>query len=300
MNRRRPLLALTAVVLGCAALLPSAPAASAAPPSNDDISGATVLGPVPFHLEQDTTEATTSAEEAAFNAFCGAPAFEHAVWFTATAIADNNVVADVTASDYTAGILVFTGEPGNLTPLTCQPGIVSGPVTAGETIYLVVFGDGVSEATSGQPYSTPTWRHRGPRSTSRSTHAERWTRLASCTYPARCRARLTPPRGSCSTCPAPCSSGWAGGSSTGFSAPSSSRRVTASAALGLQTSSPRLASSPVGRRHRDLRLRLRHVHVRPRVCRSDHPAQSKRQVTTFLGRPITRSDARGRPTGRVA
>ena len=149
MNRRRPLLALGAVLLGCAALLPSAPTASAAPPSNDDISGATVLGPVPFHLEQDTTEATTSAEEAAFNAFCGAPAFEHAVWFTATAIADNNVVADVTASDYTAGILVLSGEPGNLTPLTCQPGIVSGPVTAGETIYLVVFGDGVSEATSG-------------------------------------------------------------------------------------------------------------------------------------------------------
>ncbi len=149
MNHRHPLLAFAAVLLGLAALLPTASTASAAPPDNDDISGATVLGPVPFHLEQDTTEATTSAEEAAFNDFCGAPAFEHAVWFSATAVADNNVVADVTGSDYSAGILVLAGEPGNLTPLICQPGTVSGPVVAGETIYLVVFGDGVSEATSG-------------------------------------------------------------------------------------------------------------------------------------------------------
>ena len=59
-------------------------------------------------------------------------------------------MVDVTASDYAAGILVLTGEPGNLTPLICQPGTVSGPVTAGQTIYLVVFGDGTSEATSGQ------------------------------------------------------------------------------------------------------------------------------------------------------
>ena len=127
MNRRHPLLALAAVLLGFAALLPTASTASAAPPLNDDISGATAIGPVPFHLEQDTTEATTSAEEAALNDFCGAPAFENAVWFTATAVADNNVVADVTASDYAAGILVLTGEPGNLSPLICQPGIGVGP-----------------------------------------------------------------------------------------------------------------------------------------------------------------------------
>ena len=150
MNHRHPLLAFAAVLLGLAALLPTASTASAAPPDNDDISGATVLGPVPFHVEQDTTEATTSAEEAAFNDFCGAPAFEHAVWFTATAIADNNVVADVTASDYSAGILVLTGEPGNLSPLICQPGTCRARWSLGETIYLVVFGDGVSEATSGQ------------------------------------------------------------------------------------------------------------------------------------------------------
>ena len=248
MNRRRPLLALTAVVLGCAALLPSAPAASAAPPSNDDISGATVLGPVPFHLEQDTTEATTSAEEAAFNAFCGAPAFEHAVWFTATAIADNNVVADVTASDYTAGILVLTGEPGNLTPLTCQPGIVSGPVTAGETIYLVVFGDGVSEATSGQlvldTYLAPSGPSIDvtidPRGTVDKAGVVHVSGTVSCTTDA--------PEGILFDVSGTLQQRVGRGFVDGFFGSEQTRRVTASAALGLQTSSPRLASSPVGRR----------------------------------------------------
>lgn len=150
MNRRHPLLALAAVLLGLAALLPLASTASAAPPGNDDIAGAAVLGPVPFTVVQDTTEATTSADETVFNDFCGAPVLEHGVWFTATATADANVVADVTASDYSAGILVLSGEPGNLSPLLCGPGVVSGPVVAGQTIYLLVFGDGLTTETSGQ------------------------------------------------------------------------------------------------------------------------------------------------------
>ena len=92
MNCRHPLLGSLPCVLGFAALLPTASTAAAAPPLNDDISGATALAPVPFHLEQDTTEATTSAEEAAFNDFCGAPAFEHAVWFTATPVAESTTL----------------------------------------------------------------------------------------------------------------------------------------------------------------------------------------------------------------
>ena len=247
MNHRHPLLAFAAVLLGLAALLPTASTASAAPPDNDDISGATVLGPVPFHLEQDTTEATTSAEEAAFNDFCGAPAFEHAVWFTATAIADNYVVADVTASDYSAGILVLTGEPGNLTPLICQPGTVSGPVVAGETIYLVVFGDGVSEATSGHlvldTYLAPPPPSVDvtidPRGTVDKAGVAHVSGTVSCTS--------DDPEGILFDVSGSFSSGSAGGSSMGSSAPSSSRRVTASRARGVQTSSPRLASSLVGR-----------------------------------------------------
>ena len=94
-------------------------------------------------------EATTSPEEGAFNSFCGAPAFEHAVWFTATSTLDGDVAVDVSASDYSAGILVLTGTPGDLTPINCGPGRIGGPVTAGQTYYLLVFGDGLTTPTSG-------------------------------------------------------------------------------------------------------------------------------------------------------
>lgn len=150
MRFHRALPVLGAFALGLVGVLPGAATVNAAPPVNDDVAGATVLGPAPFHLEQDTTEATTSAEEAALNEFCGAPAFEQGVWFTGTAAADAVVVVDVTASDYSAGILVLGGEPGNFFPLTCGPGVVSGQVFAGQTLYLVVFGDGLTPATSGQ------------------------------------------------------------------------------------------------------------------------------------------------------
>jgi hypothetical protein len=137
-------------MLGFGLVLPTAATANAAPPTNDDITGATVIGGVPFHLEQDTTEATTSPEETAWNDYCGAPVFEHGVWFTATAATDASLVADVTASDYSAGIVVLAGAPVNPVPLQCAQGVVSGPVAAGQTVYLLVFGDGLTEATSGQ------------------------------------------------------------------------------------------------------------------------------------------------------
>jgi hypothetical protein len=157
--RRRHVLAFTAVLVG-AFLLPATPPASGVAPGNDEITGATVLGPAPFHVEQSTVEATTSADEAAWNDFCGAPALEQGVWFTATPTVDAHITVEVTASDFSAGILVLTGEPGSLTPVFCSPGVVSGPVTAGQTIYLLVFGDGLNEQkTSGNlvldTYLTP-------------------------------------------------------------------------------------------------------------------------------------------------
>lgn len=123
--------------------------AAAAPPANDDIGGALPLT-VPDTVSQDTTEATTSQLEADLNAtFCGAPTLEHGVWFTATATDSTVVGIDVTASDYSAGILVAQGSPGALEPLLCGPGVVSGFVEAGTTYYVLVFGDGLSEATGG-------------------------------------------------------------------------------------------------------------------------------------------------------
>lgn len=121
---------------------------AAAPPPNDDASGATALS-FPDVITQDTTEATTSADEAALNDFCGAPTLEHGVWFTATAAESGLRAIDVTQSDYSAGILVAEGTPGALVPLLCGPGVVSGFVEAGTTYYILVFGDGLTPETSG-------------------------------------------------------------------------------------------------------------------------------------------------------
>ena len=150
MSKRRVLL--RCVVVG--ALVMSAVAlggsASAAPPANDDIGGAVVINePLPFSSTQSTLEATTSADETALQSFCGSPAFEHAVWFTATPTQDEIVAVDVSASDYGAGILILTGTPGNLSPVNCQPSRIAGPATGGQTYFVVVFGDGTTPATSG-------------------------------------------------------------------------------------------------------------------------------------------------------
>lgn len=120
----------------------------AAAPANDDPVGATPLD-VPGVIVQDTTEATTSALETGLNDFCGAPVLEHGVWFTATATESVTVGIDVTGSNYSAGILVAQGTPDALEPLLCGPGVVAGFADAGTTYYVLVFGDGLSEATSG-------------------------------------------------------------------------------------------------------------------------------------------------------
>ena len=123
--------------------------AQAAPPSNDLVTGATAVTGLPFVDVVDTTEATTTQDEIDLNQFCGAPVIEHGVWYTSTPTGNGFATIDTTGSNYSTGILVVAGTPGNFTPLACQQGSVSGPFTAGETRYFMVFGDGLSAATSG-------------------------------------------------------------------------------------------------------------------------------------------------------
>ena len=119
--------------------------AEAAPPSNDDVAGPTVVtSPLPFRDEVDTSEATTTAEEAAFNDFCGAPAVERAVWYRSTASGDGFAVFDVRASDYGARILVLSRSAGAFVPVICAPGFVSGTVTTGQELWFMVFDDGTT------------------------------------------------------------------------------------------------------------------------------------------------------------
>jgi hypothetical protein len=133
--------------LGVGAL--SAAPAYAAVPANDTIATATEIPGVPFTDTVDTTEATTDALETSLNANCGAPVVDHGVWYHATIAADGVYIADVSQSSFSAGIMVVAGPANNPTVLNCGPGSVSGPLTAGDDIFLLVFGDGGSAATSG-------------------------------------------------------------------------------------------------------------------------------------------------------
>jgi hypothetical protein len=118
---------------------------AAAAPSNDTIAGATVITQLPFTDTVDTTEAETDSQEEEAAQPCvdiGAPAIEKAVWYTGTIVSSSLTVGvDVTASSYSAGIAVFDGPPSAETFVTCGPGMVAGPVSSGQTFYLMVFGD---------------------------------------------------------------------------------------------------------------------------------------------------------------
>jgi hypothetical protein len=133
---RRITVLLAAVLLMALQALP----AVAAPPSNDTIAGATVVS-LGFRQELDTTEATTDADDAQLNASCGVPATDASVWYSFTAAADGGVVVDVSQSDYSAGILVGVGTPGNLETVACGPGTVGFTAVAGTTYYILVIDD---------------------------------------------------------------------------------------------------------------------------------------------------------------
>lgn len=122
------------------------PAAAAVP--NDTVAGATSVS-VGDTVNQDTTGSdTTDATETALNANCGAPTVEHGVWFT-IAGADDYVGFDVSTSDYSAGVMLFSGAPTPEGLLNCGPGQIIEFLNAGETYNVLVFGDGGSTATSG-------------------------------------------------------------------------------------------------------------------------------------------------------
>jgi hypothetical protein len=136
------------VVLGTvAATMTVAQPAAAAPPPNDTPSGATLITGLPFTDDIDTSEATTDQAELDAIAPCvGVPAVERAVWYVAQVTTDAAIVrTDVTESDYSAGIAVFIGEPTADAFALCEPGTISGPVSGGQTIYVMVFGDTVGD-----------------------------------------------------------------------------------------------------------------------------------------------------------
>lgn len=114
--------------------------ASAAPPSNDTIAGAT-SATSGFSEVLDTSEATTDADDAALNAPCGAPATDASVWYAFSQAVTGGVVVDVSTSSYSAGVLVGVGSPGSLSIVACGPGTVGFLADAGTTYYVLAIDD---------------------------------------------------------------------------------------------------------------------------------------------------------------
>jgi len=125
-----------------AGLLPLAavPASAAAPPGNDEPQGAVKLH-VGERVVQNTTKATTTAEDEALNANCGAPATNASVWYKFHARVARKVVLDMTASSYSGGMLIFKGTPTAKSLVNCGPDAVPLVARASKTYYIMVISD---------------------------------------------------------------------------------------------------------------------------------------------------------------
>jgi len=123
--------------------------AFAAVPSNDTMSGATVVSSLPYSQTLDTTEATTDSDDVTMNNpdFCGAPATEASVWYTFTPSAEVGVVVDVSKSDYSAGVIVADGTPDNF--VTCGPAQIAFDAVAGHTYLILAFDDTAGGSNGG-------------------------------------------------------------------------------------------------------------------------------------------------------
>ncbi|HEY8179907.1 MAG TPA: DUF6299 family protein [Candidatus Limnocylindria bacterium] len=147
--KRLSILVGLAVILNLSLISP----ALAAPPANDTYASRTVIGSLPFSDSLDTTEATTDADDVEMNsAICGAPATDASVWYELTPAADGAVIVDVSASTYSAGVIVATGSPGSFSFVTCGPNAVIFDALSTETYSILAFddqldGDGISGGT---------------------------------------------------------------------------------------------------------------------------------------------------------
>lgn len=136
----RALRFLMTAILALGVLPLAAGSASAAPPGNDEPAGAIALKPGD-RVEQDTSEATTNAEDAALNEDCGAPFTNASVWYKYSPQVNRSVVLDMASSDYSGGFLVFEGTPTVESLVACGPNVVGLSVRAGRTYNIMVVSD---------------------------------------------------------------------------------------------------------------------------------------------------------------
>jgi hypothetical protein len=114
--------------------------ALAAAPANDLFTAPVIVPGLPFNDTVDTTEATTDADDAQLNTICGAPATDASVWYSFTPTEDSIVVVDVSASSYSAGVLVGLGNQAE-DIVTCGPDTVGFFAAAGVTYHIMAIDD---------------------------------------------------------------------------------------------------------------------------------------------------------------
>jgi len=132
-------LAIVTSLLMIASLTLAAPVL-AAPPANDVYAGAIAVS-AGYSATLDTTEATTDANDVEINANCGAPATDASVWYTLTAATDTWIAVDVSASNYSAGVIVASGSPGSFEIQACGPGATAFLAVAGTPYSILAFDD---------------------------------------------------------------------------------------------------------------------------------------------------------------
>lgn len=138
---------LARITLALVALAAFATPALAAAPNNDTAANAKLVS-LGFSETIDTTQATTESIDAQLNLDCGAPAIDASVWYAINGNGDT-VKVDASASSYSAGVLVATGTPSNLTTLTCGPSDVVFDAEAGTRYYVMAFDDQGDESGIG-------------------------------------------------------------------------------------------------------------------------------------------------------
>jgi hypothetical protein len=137
MIRKRLVILVSLLMVGS---LAAAGPVLAAAPANDTYPNRQAIA-VGFTDTVDTTEATTDAVDTEINANCGAPATDASVWYELTPSADMGIVVDVSASNYTAGVIIASGSPGSFTLENCGPGASAWSALSGVTYTILVFDD---------------------------------------------------------------------------------------------------------------------------------------------------------------
>lgn len=108
--------------------------AAAVPPSNDGINSATVITTLPFSDNLDTRDATADPADGG----CGESFDLATVWYTFTPGANMVVRVDTSGSDYSTGVNVYSGTPGNLSLIDCRFTSVTFSSVAGTQYFFMI------------------------------------------------------------------------------------------------------------------------------------------------------------------